>query len=86
MRKATAQLNKKELTILRALADGPETLAGMARRFRAAKAVRAANDAQAHSWARNSVRKPVRLGLLRKFKRGVYGLTAKGRAIVEAAA
>ena len=73
---ADLDLNNKELAILRALAKGPATLADMARRFR-----RADGDDQANSWARNSVRKPLRLGLIRKVARGTYGLTAKGRAL-----
>jgi hypothetical protein len=71
-------LNNKELAVLRQCADGPSTLAEMAARFR-----RAENNAQRNSWARNSVRRPVRLGLLKKLKRGTYGLTAKGRALVD---
>jgi len=71
------ELNNKELAVLRACADAPATLAEIAARFR-----RADNKAQANSWARNSVRRPVRLGLLKKLKRGTYGLTVKGRELV----
>jgi len=72
------ELNSKELAVLRQCADAPATLKEMAARFR-----RADNTAQANSWARNSVRRPVRLGLLKKLKRGTYGLTVKGRALIE---
>lgn len=75
------QLNNKELAILRQCAEAPATLKEMAKRFR-----RADDDTQANSWARNSVRKPVRLGLLKKMKRGTYSLTAKGRAVIATAA
>lgn len=69
-------LNNKELAVMRALVEGPATLDEISRRFR-----RAEKDGQANSWARNSVRKPLRLGLIRKVERGTYGLTAKGRAL-----
>lgn len=72
--KKTSDLNPKELAVLRACADGPATLEEMSKRFR-----RADDDSQKNSWARNSVRKPVRLGLLKKQGRGTYGLTPKGR-------
>jgi hypothetical protein len=74
-------LNTKELAVLRACREAPSTLSDIAKRFR-----RADDDAQRNSWARNSVRRPVRLGLLKKTKRGVYGLTAKGRELVDVAA
>jgi hypothetical protein len=73
---ADLDLNNKELAVLRALAQGPATLVEISRRFR-----RADDADQANSWARNSVRKPLRLGLIRKVARGTYGLTAKGRAL-----
>lgn len=79
MRKANSNLNAKELACLRACIEGPTTLADMSKRFRRAK-----DSVQANSYARNSIRKPVRLGLMRKQKRGTYQLTAKGRAVVEA--
>jgi DNA-binding PadR family transcriptional regulator len=75
--KKTQQLNNKEVAILRQCAEAPATLKEMAKRFR-----RADDDAQRNSWARNSVRKPVRLGLLKKQKRGTYALTAKGSKLV----
>ena len=78
MKKATNDLNPKELAVLRACLEGPTKLADMAKRFR-----RAEDDAQANSYARNSVRKPVRLGLLKKQKRGTYGLTPKGRTFID---
>lgn len=71
-------LNKKEIAILTAVAEAPDgklTLAEMAKRFR-----RADNKAMANSWARNSVRRPTRLGLLKKSDRGTYSITAKGKA------
>ena len=71
------KLNSKELAVLRQCADGPATLAEMSSRFR-----RADDGAQRNSWARNSVRRPMRLGLLRKLKRGTYGITAKGRDFI----
>lgn len=67
-------LNPKELAVLKQCAEGPATLDEMSKRFR-----RADDPAQSNSWARNSVRKPVRLGLLKKQGRGTYGLTAKGQ-------
>jgi hypothetical protein len=70
-------LNSKELAVLRQCASKPSTIEQIASRFR-----RADDKAQANSWARNSVRKPVRLGLLKKLKRGTYGLTAKGKALI----
>lgn len=66
-------LNPKELAVLKQCAEGPATLEDMSKRFRRAKA-----DGQANSWARNSVRKPVRLGLLKKAGRGTYAITPKG--------
>lgn len=75
------ELNNKELAILRQCAEAPATLKEMAKRFR-----RADDDTQANSWARNSVRRPVRLGLLKKQRRGTYAITAKGRAAVGASA
>jgi hypothetical protein len=74
----TKELNTKELAVLRQCADAPSTLDEMSSRFR-----RADNKAQANSWARNSVRRPVRMGLMKKLKRGTYGLTAKGRALID---
>jgi len=71
------KLNNKEIAVLRACADSPSTIADIAKRFR-----RADDDAQANSWARNSVRKPVRMGLVKKVGRGTYGLTAKGKQLV----
>lgn len=71
------KLNNKEMAILRDCADAPSTLEEMAGRFR-----RAENKAQANSWARNSVRRPLRLGLIKKVGRGTYGITAKGRAML----
>lgn len=70
----TPDLNDKEKAIIRQCAEGPSTLEEMSKRFRRAK-----QEGQAHSWARNSVRKPVRLGLLKKLGRGTYGLTPKGQ-------
>jgi Mn-dependent DtxR family transcriptional regulator len=75
MKKTTKELNSKELAVLRACAEAPATIADIAKRFR-----RADDDTQANSWVRNSVRKPVRLGLLKKTKRGTYALTSKGKA------
>lgn len=80
MKKASNDLNAKELACLRACADAPTTIASMSKRFRRAK-----NDTQANSYVRNSLRKPVRLGLLKKAKRGTYAITPKGRAIVQPA-
>jgi hypothetical protein len=74
MKKATEKLNPKELAVLRACSESPTTIADMAKRFR-----RADDKVQANSYARNSVRKPVRLGLLKKAGRGTYAITAKGR-------
>ncbi len=68
-------LNPKELAVLKQCAEGPATLEEMSKRFRRAKA-----EGQSNSWARNSVRKPVRLGLLKKAGRGTYALTPKGAA------
>lgn len=76
--KKSRPLNSKELAILRQCSEGPATLVEMASRFR-----RAETRAQANSWARNSVRRPVRLGLLKKLERGSYGITAKGKAQLE---
>jgi hypothetical protein len=76
--KSKRPMNNKELSMLRQCADAPATLEEMAARFRSAK-----NKAQANSWARNSVRKPVRLGLLKKMKRGTYSITAKGRTLLQ---
>jgi hypothetical protein len=73
----TKNLNRKELAVIRQCSEAPATLKEMATRFRLAD-----DKAQANSWARNSVRRPVRLGLLKKLKRGTYGITAKGRALL----
>jgi hypothetical protein len=77
-KKKTGDLNAKEAAVIRQCADAPSTLAEIAKRFR-----RADDDTQRNSWARNSVRRPVRLGLIKKLKRGTYGLTAKGRQLVD---
>lgn len=74
----TPALNDKEKAIIRQCAEGPATLEEMAKRFRRAK-----KEGQAHSWARNSVRKPVRLGLLKKVGRGTYNLTPKGQVFAK---
>jgi len=71
------KLNSKELAVMRQCADGPATLADIAKRFR-----KADNTTQANSWARNSVRRPVRMGLIKKLKRGTYGLTTRGGALI----
>lgn len=71
----SASLNAKELAVLKQVADGPATLEAMSKRFR-----RADDAAQSNSWARNSVRKPCRLGLMKKAGRGTYAITAKGSA------
>lgn len=76
-KKKTQELNSKEVAVLRACAEAPSTIAEIAARFR-----RADNKTQQNSWARNSVRKPVRMGLIKKLKRGTYGLTAKGKQLV----
>lgn len=76
--KKSRPLNVKELAILRQCSEGPATIVEMASRFRRAK-----NKIQANSWARNSVRRPVRLGLLKKLERGSYGITAKGKTQLE---
>ena len=81
MKKSTNDLNQKEVAVLRACADGPSTIADISKRFR-----RGDTDAQKNSWVRNSVRKPVRLGLLKKAKRGTYAITPKGRTAIGAAA
>jgi hypothetical protein len=75
----TKKLNNKEMAVLRQCAEGPSMLAEMATRFR-----RADGDDQRNSWARNSVRRPVRMGLIKKIKRGTYGITAKGKQLVKA--
>jgi len=76
----TIKLNAKELAALRQCAEGQATLDEIAGRFR-----RAETTTQANSWARNSVRRPVRLGLLKKIARGTYNTTAKGREFLLAA-
>jgi hypothetical protein len=78
--KTTRPLNSKELAVLRQCAVASATLKEMAKRFR-----RADDDAQANSWARNSVRRPVRMGLLKKAGRGTYAITVKGRMLLLAA-
>jgi hypothetical protein len=77
----TAKLNNKELAVLRQCAEAPATLKEIAARFR-----RAEDKTQANSWARNSVRRPVRMGLLKKVARGTYGITAKGKTFIAAMA
>lgn len=75
--KTTRPLNAKELAVLRQCAEEPATLDQIAARFR-----RADTKAQANSWARNSVRRPLRMGLIKKVGRGTYNSTAKGRAFL----
>lgn len=70
-------LNPKEIAVLKQCEDGPATLEEMSKRFR-----RADDNAQSNSWARNSVRKPCRLGMLKKTDRGTYSITAKGTAFL----
>lgn len=76
-KKTTRPLNSKELAVLRQCAEGSATLEEIAKRFR-----RADSAAQANSWARNSVRRPLRMGLLKKVGRGTYNSTAKGRELL----
>lgn len=72
-------LNTKEVAVLRQCDEGPTTLEEMSTRFR-----RAADDkAQANSWARNSVRRPLRERLLMHTGPGTYAITAKGRHLLE---
>jgi len=75
--KTDRPFNAKELAVLRACVEAPATLKEMEKRFR-----RADDNTQANSWARNSVRRPVRMGMMKKLKRGTYGLTAKGRTFL----
>jgi len=71
------QLNVRELAMLRQLADEPATIEEIAKRFRRAK-----TPAQQNSWARNSLRRPLRLGLIKKVGRGTYNSTPKGRDLL----
>lgn len=90
----TKDYNQKELKVLDALADGkPHTIAELKKLFsdqarrrskeRGKKAV--SNDLQAQSFVRNSLRAPVRDGLVdskltnKKLGRGTYQLTDKGK-------
>jgi len=72
------KLNAKELAVLRQCVAGPATLAAMAARFR-----RSETSVQANSWARNSVRRPVRLGLMKKSARGTYAITPLGKYVLD---
>ena len=72
--KTTKPLNVREIAMLRQCHErGTSTLADIAKRFRRAK-----DDVQANSWARNAVRRPLRLGLIKKSARGEYQITTKG--------
>lgn len=46
---------------------------------------RATSKAQANSWARNALRRPLREGLVERVDLGVYRLTRKGRRQLEKA-
>jgi hypothetical protein len=65
-----ADLNANERTIVEVLASDNKrlTLADMT----ALLEPRARSEARANSWARNAIRRPLREGMLRKVRPGVY--------------
>jgi len=73
-------LNLKEEKVLGALANGAGqlTLTELSALFKGKK------KSQANSWARNSLRRLVRGGLVKKVGRGTYEATAKGKKRAEA--
>ena len=71
-----AGLNDNEKAVLRVLAGSSD---GTHLTLVAKKAFPRAPNEKAYSWARNSVRKPLRLGLITKVSTGTYKCTAAGR-------
>jgi hypothetical protein len=73
-------LNTNESAIVRVLAeaDSPVHLGDLA--TRAFSKLR--DDVRANSWARNSVRKPLSIGLVTKAGRGMYRITSTGKKLL----
>lgn len=69
-------LNLNELTVIRCLTDHgvPMTLASLA-----AKAFPMLSPQKANSWVRNSVRKPLALGLIQRTQSGTYAVAGRRR-------
>jgi len=69
------KINAKEAKVLEQLNHGsaPQTIEQIAVCFKGK------SKAIANSWVRNSLRRPVRGGLVKNCARGTYGLTAKGK-------
>ena len=74
-------LNANELAVVRTLASAAS---GMHLKIVAKKAFPRTQADKAYSWARNSVRKPLRSGLITKESKGTYRCTAAGRRAVSA--
>jgi hypothetical protein len=64
--------NWKEARVMDALRSAPEAMT-----LEQLAASCFPKSKKANSWARNSLRKPVRLGLARKVARGTYGATRR---------
>ncbi len=77
-------LNEHEALTLRFVKKHKEgvSLRVIADKIFAKRAGKSKEYDKAHSWARNSVRKPVRAGLLIQTDRGVYNLTKLGRKAI----
>ena len=72
--------NANESSVLRVLADAtfPLHLGVLA-----TKSFPTLADDKANSWVRNSVRKPLKRGLISKIADGTYKITAQGRKALE---
>lgn len=67
------EFNDKEKKVLKAFpADEPITLEELARK--AFPGMGAKSTTRGHSWVRNSIRKPVRLKMVKQLGRGLYCL------------
>jgi hypothetical protein len=76
------KLNKKEKKVLDALAEDSKD---MALSDLAKAAFPSSNKAEGNSWARNSLRRPVRAGFVEKSARGEYKITAAGKRCIKKA-
>lgn len=72
-------LNENELAVLRVLA---KTATALHLKDVGAQAFASVPEAKAYSWARNSVRRPLGMGLIVKVSKGTYKTTSTGNARV----
>jgi hypothetical protein len=75
----TLRINENEKAVLRSLAATP---AGLHLTNLARASFPKLDDEKANSWTRNSVRRPLKHGLVTKADKGTYRLTAAGKALI----